>query len=183
MIIAVMSDSHDNIWNLRKALAIIKEKSAGMIIHCGDFVAPFMLKELNEADIPVHGVFGNNDGDQYLLTKFSLTSFTNIKLYSLIGHININGFNIGFTHQDIVGEALASTNKYKLVCYGHSHTHIIKNIGQTILLNPGEIMGKDGFPGFCFVNTDTSEIQRIELKNYKECNRPLRHEDTKKGYD
>jgi len=38
MIIAVMSDSHDNIWNLRKALAIIKEKRAGMIIHCGDFV-------------------------------------------------------------------------------------------------------------------------------------------------
>jgi uncharacterized protein len=71
MIIAVMSDSHDNIWNLRKALPIIKEKNAGMIIHCGDFVAPFMLKELNEADIPVHGVLGNNDGDQYLLPKLS----------------------------------------------------------------------------------------------------------------
>jgi len=166
MIIAVMSDSHDNIWNLRKALAIIKEKNAGMIIHCGDFVAPFMLKELNEAGIPVHGVFGNNDGEQYLLTKFSLTSFTNIKLYGLIGDININGFNVGFTHQDIVGQGLASTNKYQLVCYGHSHKHDIKKIGKTIFLNPGEIMGKDGYPGFCFVDTDTSEIQRVELNNY-----------------
>ena len=90
-----------------------------MIIHCGDFVAPFMLKELNEADIPVHGVFGNNDGEQYLLTKFSLTIFTNIELHGLIGDININGFNVGFTHQDIVGQGLASTNKYQLVCYGH----------------------------------------------------------------
>ena len=168
MIIAVMSDSHDNIWNLRKALAIIKEKSAGMIIHCGDFVAPFMLKELNEAGIPVHGVFGNNDGDQYLLTKFSLTTFINIKLYDLIGNVDINGFSVAFTHQDVVGEALASTNKYKMVCYGHSHKHIIKNIAKTILLNPGEIMGKDGYPGFCFVDTPTSKIQRVELKNYKE---------------
>ncbi len=164
MIIAVMSDSHDNIWMLRNALAIIKEKNADMIIHCGDFIAPFMLKELNKADISVHGVFGNNDGDQHLLTKFSLTSFTNIKFYSPIGHININGFDIGFVHHNITGEALAATNKYKLVCYGHSHTHIIKNTGQTIILNPGEIMGKDGYPGFCFFDTDTSEIQRVELK-------------------
>ena len=40
MIIAIMSDSHDNIWNLRKALEIIKKKNAQMIIHCGDFIAP-----------------------------------------------------------------------------------------------------------------------------------------------
>ena len=26
---------------------------AAMIIHCGDFVAPFMLKELDSAEIPV----------------------------------------------------------------------------------------------------------------------------------
>ncbi|MCJ7773383.1 MAG: metallophosphoesterase family protein, partial [Desulfobacterales bacterium] len=81
MIIAVMSDSHDNIWNLRKALDIIKQEAAVMIIHCGDFVAPFMLKELDLAGIPVHGVFGNNDGDQYLLTKLSLTDLSNVTLY------------------------------------------------------------------------------------------------------
>ncbi len=51
MIIAVMSDSHDNIWKLREALAVIERERAGMIIHCGDFVAPFMLKELNAAGI------------------------------------------------------------------------------------------------------------------------------------
>ncbi len=30
MFVAVMSDSHDNIWNLRKALTIIKKKGAGL---------------------------------------------------------------------------------------------------------------------------------------------------------
>jgi predicted phosphodiesterase len=33
MIVAVMSDSHDNIWNLRKAVEIIKDNQAGLIIH------------------------------------------------------------------------------------------------------------------------------------------------------
>ncbi len=56
MLIAVMSDSHDNIWNLQKALGIVKEKGAEMIIHCGDFVAPFMLKELEEAGMVLRRV-------------------------------------------------------------------------------------------------------------------------------
>jgi putative phosphoesterase len=163
MIIAVMSDSHDNIWNLRKALEVIRQQGAGMIVHCGDFVAPFMLTELDKAGIPVHGVFGNNDGDQYLLTKLSLTTLSHITLHGLVGEATIEGFNIGFTHHGIVGEGLAAGGNYKMVCFGHSHKYLLKNIGQTILLNPGEIMGKDGRSEFCLVDTETAEITRIEL--------------------
>ncbi len=164
MIIAVMSDSHDNIWNLRNALAIIKERDAEMIIHCGDFIALFMLAELDQSGIPVHGVFGNNDGDKYLLTKFSLTSLTNITLYDPVGLVEIDGFKICFTHHGIVGEGLASGGKFNLVCFGHSHKYFLKKIGRTILLNPGEIMGKDGHPSFCLVDTDTVKTEKIELK-------------------
>lgn len=163
MIIAVMSDSHDNIWNLRKALKIIRKQDAGLIVHCGDFVAPFMLTELDEAGIPVHGVFGNNDGDQHLLTKFSLTTLSNITLHGLVGEINIDGFNIGFTHQDVVGAGLASGDNYSMVCFGHSHKYLQQDIGRTIFLNPGEIMGKNGWAEFCLVDTETAEITRIEL--------------------
>ena len=165
MLIAVMSDSHDNIWNLQKALGIVKDEGAGMIIHCGDFVAPFMLKELEETGIPVHGVFGNNDGDQYLLTKFSLTVFSNITLYGIIGQVDIEGFTIGFTHQSIVAEGLAAGGSYKMVCFGHSHEYLLKKIGKTIYLNPGEIMGKEGIPGFCFVNTETAKVERVKLSD------------------
>jgi putative phosphoesterase len=163
MLIAVMSDSHDNIWNLRKAISIIGKEGADMIIHCGDFTAPFMLQDLEEAGIPVHGVFGNNDGDQYLLTKLFLTSLKNIVLHGLIGEVDAGGFPIAFTHQGMVGEGLASTAKYKMVCFGHSHVYLEKKVGNTILLNPGEIMGKDGNPGFCMVDTVTGSVRRISL--------------------
>ena len=163
MKIAVMSDSHDNIWNLKKALDIIQKSETSMIIHCGDFVAPFMLKELNDPGIPVHGVFGNNDGDQYLLTTLSLTTLSNITLHSLVGQIEIGGIDIAFTHQPVVGEALASTGKYNLVCFGHSHEYQLNKIAAATILNPGEIMGKDGSPGFCFIDTNTLEIKRVEL--------------------
>ena len=165
MRVAVMSDSHDNIWNLRKALDIIKRKDVSMIIHCGDFVAPFMLDALEKTGVPVHGVFGNNDGDQYLLTKYSYTKFSNITFHGLIGMVNADALKIGFTHQGEVGKGLAAAGMYPLVCYGHSHEYSVSRINETILLNPGEIMGKEGLPGFCIVDTGLGAdgIKRIEI--------------------
>jgi len=163
MIIAVMSDSHDHIDNIRNALRIAKKENVEMIIHCGDFVAPFMLKELDMAGIPVHGVFGNNDGDQYLLTRMSILDLNHITIHGIIGEVNADGFSIQFTHDQRVAKGLAASGTHDLVCFGHTHTYEKKKINETILLNPGEIMGKDGFPGFCLVNSKTSEIVRINL--------------------
>ena len=163
MILAVMSDSHDHIWNLRTALQLLKERGAEAIVHCGDFIAPFSLKELDQAGIPVHGVFGNNDGDQYLLTKFSLTTLSHITLYGLTGELTLGDFKIAFTHYRAVAEGLAAGGRFDLVCYGHSHEASLETVGKTTLLNPGEVMGKDGDPGFYVVDTSTRSYERISI--------------------
>jgi len=158
-----MSDSHDNIWNLRKALDIIKFEHCKIIIHCGDFVAPFMFKELEQAGIAVHCVFGNNDGDKHLLTRLALESKGLITLHSIIGEVDIDGFKIGFTHEWPVAQGLAAGGKYNMVCFGHSHQYELKHIKTTILLNPGDIMGKDGDPGFCIFDIPSQDIQHIPI--------------------
>lgn len=163
MIIAIMSDSHDNIWNMEKALAMIGEENASMIVHCGDFVAPFMLRELEKAMIPVYGVMGNNDGDRFLMVQTALTALKNITLFELIGHVDADGFSIAFTHEYQVAEGLACTGRYDLVCYGHSHQYHMEHVGETLLLNPGEIMGKEGYPGFCIVDTGQKTVKRCEI--------------------
>jgi len=158
--IAIMSDTHDNIWNLDDALDIIRDEKAEIIIHCGDFVAPFMLKALDKAGIPVYGVLGNNDGSQYLLTKTALTITEHFTLFDLIGHVDADGYKICFTHQEEVAEGLAATGKYDLVCFGHSHQYKLETIGKTLFLNPGEVMGKNGEPGFCIVDTKSRKVTR-----------------------
>lgn len=163
MILAVMSDTHDNIWNTRKALKFIQERGAEAIIHCGDFIAPFMLKELDHAQIPVHGVFGNNDGDQYLLTKLSMTEFSNITLYGLMGELELPDFRVAFTHYRTVADGLAASGGFNLVCFGHSHEASLEKAGKTDLLNPGEVMGKDGSPGFYLIDTSTRKYEPISL--------------------
>ncbi len=163
MKLAVMSDSHDNIWKLRKALDIINSRQCEKIIHCGDFVAPFMFKEIEAAGIAAHCVFGNNDGDRYLLTRIATQSNGLITLDPVIGEISIDAFKIGFTHEWPVAQGLAATGRYQMVCFGHSHQYALTHAGGTLLLNPGEIMGKDGDPGFCIFDTATQDIQRISV--------------------
>ncbi len=63
MKIGIISDSHDNLPNIRKALALLKSRGAEALIHTGDIVAPFSVKEILKFGGPVYGVFGNNNGE------------------------------------------------------------------------------------------------------------------------
>lgn len=163
MLIAVMSDSHDNIANMRTAVAKVRNAGCGMIIHCGDFVAPFMLAELEAAQLPVHGVFGNNDGDRYLLTKNVLTVHRHITLHGDFGRVEAEGRGIAFIHDGVFADDLAAGGRYDMVCFGHYHVYMQKKIGATLVLNPGELLGKDDKPGFCVVDTATLSAERILL--------------------
>jgi putative phosphoesterase len=144
-------------------LEFIQERGAEAVIHCGDFIAPFMLKELDQAHIPVHGVFGNNDGDQYLLTKLSMTEFSYINLYGLMGELTLADFRVAFTHYRAVADGLAASKQFDLVCFGHSHEAFHEKVGNTDLLNPGEVMGKDGSPGFYMVDTSARKYEPVSL--------------------
>ncbi len=164
MKIAVMSDSHDNIWNLRKALCAAKDAGAERLIHCGDFIAPFTFLELISGGIPTDCVFGNNDGDRYLLTKTAMDSKGLIKLHGEIGRIDAADRKIFFVHEPETAYGLAASHNPDLVCFGHIHMHVAEKKGKTLILNPGEIMGKEGDPGFCIIDLTDMTYSRISIK-------------------
>ena len=161
---AVMSDTHDHMDNLQKAIEIIRAENCSAIIHCGDIIAPFMLKILEKAEMPVHIVFGNNDGDSFLLTRTALESGGSITLHGLWGRLELDGLKIAFVHDGPLAEGLAATGKYDMVFFGHSHQHYQDRIGETVLFNPGDVMGKDIEPGFGIVDSRTREISRVLIR-------------------
>ncbi|VVS94346.1 metallophosphoesterase [Desulfoluna spongiiphila] len=161
MRIAIMSDSHDNIWHLKTALELIADAKVEAIIHCGDFVAPFMLKRIEKAGIPVHGVLGNNDGSVLTLARAAYKELSHIHLHDVVGKVTLGGCRIAFTHHPEVGRAFAATGNFDLVCCGHSHTWHQETIGRCTLLNPGEIMGSNGDPSFALLDTQKETISKI----------------------
>ena len=69
MKIAIISDTHDNLPNIRKAVEIINDKDIDLVIHAGDYVSPFTAKEFKKLNCEMIGVFGNNDGDKAMLLR------------------------------------------------------------------------------------------------------------------
>ena len=163
MLIAIMSDSHDNIWHLKTATTLMTEAGAEAIIHCGDFVATFMLKRLNKLGIPIYGVLGNNDGSILTMARATYTELDHVHLHDVVGKITLGGCRIAFTHHPDVGRAFASTGSFDLVCCGHSHTWHQETLGDCTLLNPGEIMGSNGDPGFALFDTSRGTIKRVRF--------------------
>src|ERR671915_2212360 len=70
MKVGLLADTHDRLLAMSALVAQMAERGAGMLLHAGDFCAPFAIAPLLAPQLPVGGVFGRNDGDrQGLLGK------------------------------------------------------------------------------------------------------------------
>lgn len=162
MRIAVLSDSHDHLQPLASALE--QMGTAEAVIHCGDLVAPFVVKRMAAAlqDVPVHIVWGNNDGDHQLVGRIA-QQHPNLHLHGLVARLELGGWRVAVVHYPDLGRDMALSGQYDLVCYGHDHTAHQERIGDCWLLNPGELMGMNGRSSFAWVDTDKDEIAFVDL--------------------
>ena len=169
MKICILSDIHDNVWNLSKALRMGELKDTDAMLFCGDLCAPFIIKLLGQAySKPIHIVFGNNDGDGAAIIA-NAENFTNIHIHGEYFRGEFEGKTFAMNHYPDKSRAIAETGAYDVVCYGHNHTIAEERIGDTLLLNPGAIMGYHGgrlediSPTFVILDTASLEIQVVSL--------------------
>ena len=148
MRIAIFSDSHDNIWNLDKALAAVNEAGCERLLHCGDLVAPFIVAQIAQAfDGPVHIVEGNNDGDGRLQQQVT-ADFSHVTLHGPYAELELGGRRLALIHYPQPARRIAQSGLFDLVCYGHDHQPHWERIGACLLVNPGEVMGRYGAPSW-----------------------------------
>lgn len=157
MKIAILSDTHDQIWQIDQALSQMSR--ADVIIHCGDLCSPFVIRHLaaGSGGRPVHVVWGNNDGDPRLITQVA-SAFPFVSLHGQFAELVLDGVRIAVNHYPEIARPLAHSGLYDLVCYGHDHTAHEERIGGCILLNPGEILGMKGPRTFAWFDTVLREV-------------------------
>lgn len=162
MKLAILSDTHDNVWKLQTALG--KMSDADVFIHCGDLCSPFVAKRLGEAagGRPVHIVWGNNDADARLISQVA-TEYGDIQLHGQFAELELDGVRIAVNHYPEIARPLADSGRYDLVCYGHDHVAHESRHGSCTLLNPGELMGLKGSCSFAFYDTDTREVEFVPI--------------------
>jgi uncharacterized protein len=165
MKIAIISDSHDNLPNIEKALRYINKQKIPVIIHCGDVCAPSILRQFAELfkGNEIHVVKGNVDGD--------IEGFENdakndprITYHGNTGKLEIENLKIVFCHFPEVAKKMAESQKYDFVFYGHNHKPWQEKIGKTTMLNPGTLAGLFNKATFAIFDTETKKAQLILLE-------------------
>ena len=161
MRIAILSDTHDNIWVLAQLLAGLQ---ADTLLFCGDFCAPFTLAQIAEGFRgPVHVVFGNNDGDKLLMSQVA-SRFSHVTLHGDLAELELDGRKVVVSHYPQIGRALARSGVYDLVCYGHNHESTVEQVGSTVLVNPGEVMGRFGRSTYAVYDSATGRAAILEVR-------------------
>lgn len=141
MRVAIISDIHDNVWNLANALSGLTD--CDVLLCCGDLCSPFVVAQLGDGfNGPVHFVFGNNDGDLFRITAVA-GRFDHVHIHGEVFQGEIGGKRFAVNHYPNLARPMAQSNQFDVVCYGHNHIFRIEEQSGTILVNPGTIMGFD----------------------------------------
>ena len=160
MKLGVMSDSHDNIPNVKRAVALFNELGVDLVVHAGDFIAPFAIDPLADLNCRVVGVFGNNDGERIMIAK----KFEPIgEVHPNLASVSLDGRDIAVMHYPELAIPIAKSGDYDVVIYGHTHKIDIHK-EKTLLLNPGETGGwTTGKSTVAVVDLETLEATIHEL--------------------
>jgi len=165
MNIAIVSDSHDNLPNIAKAVKYINKQKIRIMIHCGDVCAPKVLGEFAELfkGDKIHVVKGNVDGDIEGFKKWA-KKYPKIIYHGETGKIEADGLKIVFCHEPFVAKKMAESQRYDFVFHGHTHKPWQETIGKTTIINPGTLAGLFNKATFAIFDTETRKAKLIVLE-------------------
>ncbi len=165
MRIGIISDTHDNLQAVEKAINRLNQEKVNLVLHAGDYVSPFVIPKFKTLNCKLIGVFGNNDGDHaFIKQKFSETK--KCEIHGRFAEVIADNFRIALLHGEETEllNALINSQYFDAVIYGHSHLVLSGKNGKTLIINPGELCGYlTGRSTMAILNTDKREIEIIDL--------------------
>jgi uncharacterized protein len=165
MLIGLISDTHDNLPMVEKAVKLLNEAKVELVLHAGDYTSPFTIPKFGVLNCKLIGVFGNNDGDHDLLRKrFGGTQ--NCEVRGDFAEVDAGVFKIALLHGDEteLQNALVNCGGFDAVVSGHTHISVNKTKGKTIVVCPGEVCGYlYGKPTLALLDTEKREAKIVQI--------------------
>ncbi len=157
MKIAIISDTHDNLQNLRVFFDFAKKEDIEAIIHCGDTAHGETLEEiLKNFSGRIFLSFGNMDfREEFEIFKKN----ERLKIFKEFGEAEIGGIKIGFCHFPEL--AMKRCAEYDYVFYGHTHKPWLEKIGYCFLANPGNLAGQYFAASFAVLDTGANHLSLV----------------------
>ncbi len=165
MIIGLISDTHDNLPLVEKAVKLLNEENVSLVLHAGDYTSPFTIAKFKALNCKLIGVFGNNDGDHELLKK-RFAETTNCEARGRFAEIDAEDFKIALHHgeETELQNSLVNCGGFDCIVSGHTHIAVNKAKGKTLVVCPGELCGYlYGKPTLALLNTVRRKARIVKL--------------------
>ena len=161
MKILIISDIHDNIKVLERFLDNVPP--CEVLLELGDLCSAFTMAMLRDKfPGPIHSVWGNNAGDKVAITK-QAEQREDIHLHGDMATIELGGRKIALTHYPHIADVLAAGQQFDLVCHGHDHHSKMRWAGRTLVLDPGEVLGRYDGSSYAIYDTETGRAEILDL--------------------
>jgi len=163
MILGLLSDTHDNLNNLLKAIDILKTERAETVIHCGDITSPETISLLE--GFPLRCAFGNMDFEQDSLRQ-AIQRLDKDNRAGLVLELEFDGIAVAVAHghqREVLSELIHS-GRYAYVFHGHTHRRRDERIGETRVINPGALSSaRSGGPSIACLNLVEDDLRFFKL--------------------
>ena len=137
MRIGVVSDTHGHVANTRAAIHMLDALEVDVVLHCGDIGSAAIVFLFDSW--PTHFVLGNVD--QYEPRVEQAIEKAGLHNHGRFGELCLDDVKIAWLHGDDSRRLLETieSQRWQLVCHGHTHRPEIRQVGRTIVLNPGAL--------------------------------------------
>lgn len=148
MQIGLISDIHDHLEEIDRALTIFTQHNIDMIVNAGDWISLYTFEYFanqclrNNLKVPIKSVLGNNEVEHHRFIELSknlplpIEITAHISLDFVVDEIKIA---VSHGHDLVTLRSLISCQSYQLVVTGHTHTVRNELIDKTLVVNPGTL--------------------------------------------
>ena len=162
MRICILSDTHNDQNQTKRALARLQQEGIDTILHAGDVTSARMLDLFKDYSLWI--AQGNMDRDPGLAPKVtSLFGAGRLKHHHTL---QLNGKHLALIHngESTTAHDLVRTKSYDYLVHGHSHQTRDERIMATRIINPGAL-GNTRWqrPSFAILDLTTDDLSFIKL--------------------
>jgi putative phosphoesterase len=133
--IGIISDTHDNVANVQKAMEIFRQRKVDFVLHLGDVVAPATLKFFDGVELRL--IRGNCDGDLHNLKKELKEIGGKFLGDQAVFKCEDRRFAAVHGSDQRKLDRLIASRRFDYVLHGHTHLKRDEMVGMTRVINPG----------------------------------------------
>jgi uncharacterized protein len=158
--LGILSDTHDQLVRVRRAVRLLRDEGAEVLAHCGDLTGPDVVAIC--AELPCYFTFGNHDADSVPTLEGAIAAAKGVCL-GWGGEVTLAGKRVAVVHGHVrtdVQRLLKGQPDYLLS--GHSHLAADRREGVTRRINPGALDEADEF-SVAILDLLTDELRFITV--------------------